>query len=178
MAATAILCEISLSGCSHSYGFTKTRVGNELRSEFCDGVREFVRAPLDEHGLRRAWFLPLGVYEDGSIDFYAPMSSKPSDAAASEFYNKRAGQLTHYTTAPQFAYEFSKCLLRGEGFVHVHRNLSDEVFSGSYLDDRHNRVIELRAKNRTTSIFIAHADWTGDISEAMAIDRTTEGEGE
>lgn len=114
--------------------------------------------------------MPLGVYEDGSIDFYAPMSSEPSDDAASEFYSKRAGQLTHYTTAPEFAFELSRCLSRGAGFVRVRRDLNDDGFSGSYVDEIQNRVIEVRAQNQTTSILIADTDWTGDIVDVMAFD--------
>ena len=168
--ATTVSCAFFLSGCSPTYGFTNTRAGNDLRSEFCDSVRTFVRAPLDEEGLRRAWFLPPGFYEDGSFDFYAPMSSEPPDDAASEFYNKRAGQLTHYTTAPQFAFELSKCLSPGAGFARVRRDLDDAAFSGSYVDNLENRVIEVRAQNQTTSILVADSDWTGDILDAMVFD--------
>ena len=165
--ATTVLCGLFISGCSPSYGFAKTQAGNQFRSEFCDSVRAFVRAPLDTEGLRRAWFLPFGVYEDGSFDFYAPMSSKPSDEVASEFYNQRVGQLTHYTTAPEFAFEFSGCLARGHGFTKVNRTMHEDTFSGSYVDDRLGREIELRARNDTTSIFVAGVGWTGDLTEAM-----------
>lgn len=163
-----------LSSCAPSYGFTKSLFGNPLRSEFCTGVRDFVRAPLDVKGLRRAWFLPLGAYEDGSFDFYAPMSAKPTDEASSKFYEKRAGQLTHYTTAPEFGFEFAKCLSPNHGFSRINRKLSDEQMRGSYVDDRHDRLIEIRAENQSTSILIAGVDWDGDIDEAMSFECSSE----
>ena len=164
LAASAVL-----AACAPTYGFQNSLAGNRLRAEFCDSVRDFVRAPLDENGLRRAWFLPMGVYEDGSIDFYKPMASRPRDDASSKFYRQRVGQLTHYTSADEFGFELSKCLVSSQGFKRHVREIDKEnnLMRGSFSDETHNRQIEIRAIEGVTSILVAHEHWSGDLAIAL-----------
>ncbi len=158
-----------LTACTPTYGFQKSLTGNRLQAEFCESVRGFVRAPLDDDGLRRAWFLPTGIYEDGSIDFYEPMASRPSDDAAEQFYGQRAGQLTHYTTADEFGFELSKCLVKSKGFKRHVREIDEEnnLMRGSFTDETQFRRIEVRAFEGVTSILVAAADWSGDLEIAL-----------
>jgi hypothetical protein len=165
--STFVLASLS-SGCAPSYGFTNSFFGNPLRKEFCDSVRTFVRESPDDEGLRRAWFLPFG-YDEESIDFYAPMSAKPMDDAALAFYEQRAGQLTHYARAPEFAFEFSKCLTRRHGFAVSNREMLEDSMRGSFLDRQRNRIIELRATSDTTGILIASRNWNGNIDESLSV---------
>lgn len=167
-ALTILVLACILSGCVPSYGFTVSFFGNPLRVEFCESVRTFVREPLDDDGLRRAWFLPFG-YDENSIDFYAPMSAKPMDDAALAFYEQRAGQLTHYARAPEFAFEFSKCLTKRHGFSVSNREMLEDSMRGSFLDNQRHRIIELRATSDTTAILIASRDWGGNMDESMSV---------
>lgn len=101
-----------ITGCAAiPEGGTDDRAGR-ASSIACRSMLAFVRAPLDASGLRRAWFLPFGFYDDGSVDFYAPMAAEPSDSASTAFYDRKVGQLTHYLTAPAFAAALSSCLTR------------------------------------------------------------------
>lgn len=159
-----------LSSCVPSYGYANNRDGDRSRAEFCDTVRRFVRAPLDSEGLRRAWFLPMGAYEDGdalSIDFYAPMAARPSDEHSRAFYRDRVGQLTHYTTSPEHGFEMAKCLSGRHGFKSKTLEMQEAHMRGSFVDNRSKRRIEIQATEETSTILIASVEWTGDVGESM-----------
>jgi hypothetical protein len=133
----------------------------------CESMRAFTRSSLDTSGLRRAWFLPFGSYEDGSFDFYAPMASSPSDDASKAFYDKRVGQLTHYTVAPEFAKALVSCLSARYGYSTSCEAGDEETFRASLADKTTGRLIEISAADDTTSILIAEGGWSGDIAQAM-----------
>jgi len=166
-AAVASVLLLPLSGCVPAYGFSKTSDGQESRSKFCDSVRRFVRAPLDSAGLRRAWFLPMGSYADGSIDFYAPMAAKPADKHSSAFYENKVGQLTHYTLAPEHGFEMAKCLSGRYGFERKALEMQDDHMRGSFVDTRSKRRIEILGADYKSSILVASMDWKGDVDEKM-----------
>src|SRR5512138_89473 len=108
--ACAALVISFASGCgSVPAGYANNSAGRASAAEMCTSMRKFTRASLDAAGVRRAWFLPFGSYDDGSFDFYAPMASSPSDNASKTFYEQRVGQLTHYTRAPEFAEVLASC---------------------------------------------------------------------
>jgi len=140
----------------------------------CASVRSFVRAPLGDEGLRLARFLPFGSYEDGSLDFYAPMAANPVDEYSRAFYNNRVGQLTHYLDMPKFASSVSKCLSGFRGFSRNHFDLTDRDFRASIRDTRLNRRIEVAAKNGTACFLIASDDWNGDVEESLKLGLSSE----
>lgn len=144
----------------------------------CKSVRDFVRAPLDDNGLRRAWFLPFGSYEDGSFDVYAPMASDPSDEYSSAFYRKRVGQLTHYHLMPSFASAVASCLSSSRGFSRDRFDLGEDDFRASMRDRRTERRIEVVATSNTVTFLIASADWRGDIEESLKLQLSGECGGE
>ena len=167
---------LGLSACATlSDGYADNLAGIRARAEMCKGMRSFVRAPLDDTGLRRAWFLPLGSYDDGSFDFYAPMASTPSDEYSSAFYSSGVGQLTHYHVMPSFASSISKCLSTYRGFSRDTLELTEDSFRVSIRDRRLDRNIEILATSDSTntlaggatSILIADATWDGDIDQAL-----------
>lgn len=169
---TAVGCAglfISLaSGCgSVPAGYANNSAGRASAAEMCTSVRSFTRAPLDSAGLRRAWFLPFGSYEVGSFDFYAPMASSPSDDASKAFYERRVGQLTHYTRAAEFAEALASCLRKQHGYVDICHAGTEKTFRASFIDRKTRRSIEISASNDTTSVLIAHEAWQGDIDEAL-----------
>ena len=167
---------INLSACaSLTDGYADNFSGFRARSEMCEGMRSFVRAPLGDSGLRRAWFLPLGNYDDGSFDFYSPMAATPSDEYSRALYSSGVGQLTHYHVMPRFASSISKCLSTLRGFSHDTFETVDGSFRASIRDKRLDRRIEILATSDrtntmaggTTSILVADAAWDGDVSEAL-----------
>jgi hypothetical protein len=168
----AVACTASLvlfmSGCgSVPSGYANNSAGRASASEMCRAVRIFTRSSLDVEGLRRAWFLPFGSSEDGSIDFYAPMASKPGDDASKAFYRQRVGQLTHYAPAPEFAEALASCLRKRDGYVRSCQAKTEDTFRASFVDRTTGRSIELSAANDTTSVLIAAGTWTGDIQHAL-----------
>lgn len=140
----------------------------------CGSAREFVRAPLGDDGLRRAWFLPFGSYEDGSFDLYAPMGSDPSDEHSSTFYSNGVGQLTHYHSTPGFASLVTKCFSSIRGFSRSRFEATDDTFRASVTDRRMNRRIEVAASRGIATFRIASAEWTGDIEDALERDSTSD----
>jgi hypothetical protein len=63
--STAAAILYLLSGCSSApASYADNHEGRAAAAELCDSMRTFVAAPLDASGLRRAWFLPFGSYED------------------------------------------------------------------------------------------------------------------
>jgi hypothetical protein len=159
-----------LSSCASSSGYANNAAGRRSRMEFCESVRRFVRAPLDSEGLRRAWFLPMGVNDEGdeiSIDLYAPMASNPSDEYSHAFYRDKVGQLTHYVLAPEHALAMANCLTGRHGFERKTLTMEEDHLRGSFLDQRSNRRIEIRATEDTTSILIASMEWKGELDETL-----------
>jgi hypothetical protein len=130
-------------------------------------MRVFVRAPLDASGLRRAWFLPFGSYEDGSFDFYAPMSSEPSDAASKAFYENKVGQLTHYLSAPEFAAALAGCLSKRDDYERGCQSQSEGAFRASFQDEQSGRSVELLATKDSTSVLVAKKGWAGNLEESL-----------
>jgi len=156
-----------VSGCgSVPAGYANNSAGRTSAAEMCTSMRNFTRASLDAAGLRRAWFLPFG-YEDGSFDFYAPMTSSPSDSTSKTFYEQRVGQLTHYTRAPEFAEALASCLRKQHGYVRLCHVGAEEIFRASFIDRKTRRSIEIYAGNDTTSVLIADETWEGDIEQAL-----------
>ena len=121
----------------------------------CNSVRTFAHAPLNEAGLRRAWFLPFGSNEDGSFDFYAPMGANPSDDASKAFYEHGVGQLTHYLRAPEFAAALANCLAESHDYVRLGQSQTEEDFRASFRERVSGRYIEIAAEKQTTSLLIA-----------------------
>jgi hypothetical protein len=168
-ACVLVLAAGLVAGCAAEVpGYAKNRHGRASAKEMCISVRSFVRASLDDEGLRRAWFLPFGSYDDGSFDFYAPMASDPSDAASSAFYEKRVGQLTHYVDAPEFVEALATCLSVSEGFERTDWQRTEEVARAAFRDHKSGRIVAMRASDSTTSILIATDTWKGDIEASMA----------
>jgi hypothetical protein len=159
MAAMAsILCFVS--GCAAVQG-------RAIARERCESVRDFARAQVDASGLRRAWFLPFGSYEDGSYDFYAPMASDPSDDASKAFYDRKVAQLTHYLRAPEFAAVLAGCLQGRYGYERLCQSQTESTFRASFRDKRTGRSVEIWAAARTTGLLIAEKIWNGDLSDAL-----------
>lgn len=157
------------SGCATvPDGYADSFAGRAAAAETCRSAREFVRAPLDDSGLRRAWFLPFGSSGDGSIDFYAPMASEPSDAASKKFYWNKVGQLTHYLRAPEFAESLANCLTRRAGFERAGESRTGESFRASFTELRSGRSIEIRATADRSVFLIADRRWNGDLEVALA----------
>jgi hypothetical protein len=136
-------------------------------AEMCTSMRTFARASLDSSGLRRAWFLPFGAYEDGAVDFYAPMASSPSDDVSRVFYERRVGQLTHYLRAPEFASTLAKCLTPRSGYARLCESQTEDAFRASFRDSVSGRLVEIAAVERNTTILVADKAWKGDLSEAF-----------
>jgi hypothetical protein len=158
-----------MTGCAREVlGYADNRAGRTSAKEMCNSVRGFVRASLDGDGLRRAWFLPFGSYDDGSFDFYAPMASDPSDAASKDFYRKRVGQLTHYLAAPDFAEALAACLSRSEGFERTTWQRTKGTARAAFKDLKTSREIVIDASDSTTGILVAADAWNGDIEALMA----------
>jgi hypothetical protein len=178
--ALKLTCLIVLSatqtvGCATKVsGYANNRAGRTSANEMCTSVRGFVRESLNNEGLRRAWFLPIGAYDDGSFDFYAPMASDPSDGASSNFYRNRVGQLTHYVTAPDFAEALATCLSRAEGFERTNWQQTDEKAHAAFRDLVTSRIVVIDASNSVTAILIAAGTWKGDITTSMAWPRPTD----
>ena len=169
VAAVALIASMLYlgSGCGVvPAGYAKNQGGRVEAADMCESVRAFARAPVDNAGLRRAWFLPFGVYED-AIDFYAPMASSPSDDASKAFYANKVGQLTHYLRAPQFAASVATCLSRRYGYVSVCHRKTEETFRASFRDTRSGRSVEIAAAQKTTSVLIADKAWKGDLEQAL-----------
>ena len=166
-AVIAVFSIVSSSCASLTEGYADNWAGFRSRGEMCESVRNFVRAPLDENGLRRAWFLPFGSYEDGSFDFYAPMASEPSDEYSSAFYRNGVGQLTHYHLMPEFASAVASCLSSFRGFSRDGFSLEDGDFRASIRDRRTKRQIEVVATSNAAAFLIASAEWTGDIEQSL-----------
>lgn len=161
----------SLWGCGNiQSGYANNSGGRALTAEMCESVRTFTRTTLDAEGLRRAWFLPFGVYEDGSFDFYAPMASSPNDDASADFYKQRVGQLTHYTSAPEFARALATCLTRRHGYTTVCHNQTNEGFRASLSDLQTGRSVEISSASDTTGILIAERGWAGNVEQALGPD--------
>src|SRR5688500_3538996 len=117
-----------MSGCAAiPNGYADNSAGRFSAAKMCKSMRAFVRAPLDASGLRRAWFLPFGSYEDGSFDFYAPMASEPSDAPSKAFYDNKVGQLTHYLRAPEFAAALAGCLSNRDGYERLCQSQTEDT---------------------------------------------------
>lgn len=157
-----------LSGCAAvPDGYADSWAGRTAAAKMCRSMRAFVRAPLDDSGLRRAWFLPFGHYEDGSFDFYAPMASKPGDAASKSFYHKKVGQLTHYLTAPRFAAVLAGCLSRRSGYTRVCQAQTEHAFRASFTDTRSGRSVEILAEEQSTTVLVARKGWNGDLEKSL-----------
>lgn len=156
----------ALSGC-FTPGYADNWSGRAAAAKMCGSMRAFVRAPLDDSELRRAWFLPLGSYDDGSFDFYAPMASDPSDAASGSFYKNKVGQLTHYTTAPDFAAALASCLSPSYGYANVFQMQTKDTFRASFTHNRSGRSVEILAKDNSTTVLIAGKGWAGDFEQAL-----------
>ncbi|MEL7187508.1 MAG: hypothetical protein AAFN50_13910 [Pseudomonadota bacterium] len=167
VAAIATLSFLLSSCASLTEGYADSWGGFRARSEMCKNVRGFVRSPLPEDGLRRVWFLPFGSYDDGSVDFYAPMASDPSDEHSSAFYSNRVGQLTHYLFMPEFASAVSNCLSSFRGFSHGKFDLGEDHFRASIRDRKTDRRIEVAADGNTATFLIASANWSGDIEVSL-----------
>ena len=163
MAASLALVAVSDCQAGAPQGYANNRAGRVTHAEMCRSMRTFVRAHLDDTGLRRAWFLPFGNYDDGSFDFYAPMGANPGDDASHAFYEHRVGQLTHYLLAPEFAEALMSCLTRSEGFRRASWVLAENEARGEVRDARSKRRIVIRAKDSTTAILIADEKWHGDL---------------
>jgi hypothetical protein len=154
-------------GCSTTpYGFVDNWAGRRSTAELCHGMRTFTRAPLDEAGLRRAWFLPLGSGADG-IDMYAPMTAQPFDAAANSFYGARAAQLTHYRTPPEFAAALASCLTERYGYNRSSHSMTNTTFRASFTDQSFGRSVTIVATDGTTRILIADKSWNGNPNDAL-----------
>lgn len=163
------LLSVGFAGCaSLTEGYANNRAGFQARNEMCKSVRTFVRAPLGNDGARRAWFLPFGVYSDGSVSFYAPMASDPRDDFSIAFYENNVGQLTHYHVMPDFAPIVASCLRSGHGFSRRQHEKTDDGFRGSYRDVRMNRRIEVAASRARAGFLVAAADWGGDIEGELS----------
>jgi hypothetical protein len=130
-------------------------------------MRSFAAAPLDASGLRRVWFLPFGSYEDGSFDFYAPMASNPSDDPSKAFYERKAGQLTHYLQAPEFAATLASCLTNRHGYLRLCQSKIETTFRASFRRTSSGRSVEISAAEKMTSVLIAERTWNGNLEEAM-----------
>ncbi len=164
IAASSIL----LSACtSLTEGYANSWVGFQARAEMCKSAREFVRSPLPDEGLRRAWFLPFGSYDDGTFDFYAPMGSDPSDEHSSAFYKNYVGQLTHYLSKPEFASAVTKCFSTLRGFSQDRFELGEDEFRASMRDRKTGRRIEVAARNDTVTFLVASGDWSGKIEKLL-----------
>ena len=168
-ACVAVVAMALIAGCATGVpGYADNHAGRSSAREMCNSVRSFVRASLDEDGLRRAWFLPFGSYDDGSFDFYAPMASDPSDVASMEFHEKRVGQLTHYLSAPDFAEALATCLSRSEGFERTNWQRSGHTARAAFNDLKYSRKVVIDASDSTTRILIAAGAWNGDVKASMA----------
>jgi hypothetical protein len=172
-----VLASALAAGCATEVpGYANNRAGRDSANEMCGSVRGFLRAPLDDEGLRRAWFLPFGSYDDGSFDFYAPMASDPNDAASSDFYRKRVGQLTHYVDAPDFVEALVTCLSRPKGFERTQWQRTDETARAVLKDQTTSRIVVIYASNSTTSILVAADTWKGDLETSMLWPRPSDPE--
>ena len=148
-------------------GYSHGSEGRAAAAEMCGSMRGFVSAPLDSSGLRRAWFLPLGFYDDGSFDFYAPMASKPSDHASKAFYRRKIAQLTHYLRAPEFAAALAGCLAERRGYVRVCQSQSPEAFRATFTQVKSGRSIEIAATDESASLLIAKKGWNGNLEQSL-----------
>jgi hypothetical protein len=162
--STAAAILYLLSGCSSA---PDGRQGRGATAELCDSMRSFVAAPLDASGLRRAWFLPFGSYEDGSFDFYAPMASNRSDGPSKAFYERKAGQLTHYLRAPEFAATLASCLTNRHGYLRLCQLITETTFRASFRQTSSGRSVEIAAAEKTTSVLIAEGTWKGNLEQAL-----------
>ena len=159
---------VLLSACaSLTEGYANSWAGFQSRSEMCKSAREFVRSPLPDDGLRRAWFMPFGSYDDGTIDFYAPMGADPFDEHSNAFYKNRVGQLTHYLLKPKFASAVTSCFSTFRGFSQDRFELSEDDFRASIRDRKTKRRIEVAARNDTVTFLVASGDWSGKIEELL-----------
>ena len=168
-----MLVTLTVSACMTAapQGYANNRAGRALRVEMCRSVRDFVRGPLDEEGLRRTWLLPFGSYNDGSFDFYAPMSARPSDGVSHAFCERRVGQLTHYLLPPEFTAARVSCLTPDEGFTRTAWTQTEHEARGNVSDARAHRQVVIRAIDSTTSILVADEKWKGDIEAKLAWSR-------
>jgi hypothetical protein len=102
------------------------------------------------------------------------MAASPSDDASKAFYEKRVGQLTHYTRAPEFAGALASCLRRQHGYTRSCQAQTDETFRASFIDRTTQRTIEISAANDATSMLIADGTWQGDIEQALIYESDVE----
>lgn len=154
-------------------GYADTKEGRAAAEEMCSSMRKFISAPLDSSGLRRAWFLPMGSYEDGSFDFYAPMASEPSDSASKWFYRRKAGQLTHYLRASEFAAALAGCLSERHGYERVCQTQTENTFRATFVQTKSERSVEIASADETTALLIAKKGWNGNVQESLVY-RSTE----
>jgi hypothetical protein len=148
-------------------GYSGSSEGRAAAADMCRSMRGLVSAPLDSSGLRRAWFLPLGFYDDGSFDFYAPMASEPSDNASKAFYRRKVGQLTHYLRAPEFAAALAGCLAERHGYVRVCQSQTPETFRATFTQVKSGRSIEIVAADESTGLLIAKKGWNGNLEQSL-----------
>ena len=149
------------------YGYANNSEGRAAAATMCKSMREFVNAPVDASGLRRAWFLNGG-------DFYAPMASDPSDAASRAFYESGVGRLTHYLWAPEFAAALASCLSQKEGYARVCQSQAEDAFRASFEDKQTGRSVELLAAEGVTSVLVAEEGWAGDLEKSLSFSTTEE----
>lgn len=148
-------------------GYSDSSEGRAAAAEMCRSMRGFVSARLDSSGLRRAWFLPFGFYDDGSFDFYAPMASEPSDNASRSFYRRKVGQLTHYLRAREFAAALAGCLDERHGYMSVCQSQTAETFRATFTQARSGRSIEIAAADESISLLIAGKGWNGNLEQSL-----------
>lgn len=152
--------------------YADSSVGRAAATEMCRSMRRFVSAPLDSSGLRRAWFLPMDNYDDGSFDFYAPMASAPSDSASKAFYQRKVGQLTHYLRAPEFAAALAGCLAERHGYTRVCQTQTPGTFRATFRQVRSERSIEIAAADESTRLLIAKKGWNGSVQQSLVYPST------
>jgi hypothetical protein len=148
-------------------GYADNSEGQSAAAEMCRSTRQFVSSSLDPSGLRRAWFLPFGSYDDGSFDFYAPMASEPADRASKAFYRRKVGQLTHYLRASDFAAALAGCLTQRHGYVRICQSRTPETFRASFTETRTGRSIEIVAAGESTAVLVAKKGWNGNLEQFL-----------
>ena len=161
----ALSAVFALTGCeTPASSYVDDRSGVEANLEMCASIENFVRAPLDLDGTRRAWFYPFGTYADGNVDIYAPMGAIPSDEHSRAFYRNGVGQLTHYQVMPRLASTVSDCLRENDGFSRLEYDAPDDSFRASYRDRSSSRRIEVVATRQRSAFLVVAEDWDGDVA--------------
>jgi hypothetical protein len=147
-------------------GFADSAEGRAGQAEFCSSVRAFAESSLDDAGLRRLWFLPMGVYDDGSYDHYAPVQADPFDEVVESPILDNIDWLTHHTTAVQFGESLSMCFTRSAGYQPLDFEQADRTMRASFEHRARGRRIEIASADDTTTFVVAARNVT-DLASAM-----------